>query len=131
MNTRHKFRKSERLTSRKEIQSLFDQGESFYVFPFRVYWKESELPNREYPVQIAFAVPKRIHKNASTRNRIRRKVREAYRTNKQSWFEQLKDKQVSLAVLLIYTAKEETTYSTVQEKIIRIMHRLQTVTRLS
>ena len=76
------FSKSERLCSKIAIEKLVEEGKSFHLSPFKISW----LSNTEesVPVQILISVPKRTFKRAVYRNLLKRRIREAYRKNKQS-----------------------------------------------
>ena len=77
------FSKNERLCSTKVINSLFDRknsaNEGVFAYPIRVVCKPSEETN----TQVLFSVPKRQFKHAVDRNLIRRRMKEAYRLNKE------------------------------------------------
>lgn len=77
------FKKSERLCSIKVIDSLFDRknsaNEGVFAYPIRVVCKPAE----EALTQVLFSVPKRQFKHAVDRNQIRRRMKEAYRLNKE------------------------------------------------
>ncbi|HEY1053524.1 ribonuclease P protein component [Emticicia fontis] len=77
------FKKNERLCSLKIIGSLFDRknsaNEGVFAYPIRVVCKPSE----EALTQVLFSVPKRQFKHAVDRNLIRRRMKEAYRLNKE------------------------------------------------
>ncbi|MGY4384468.1 ribonuclease P protein component [Pedobacter sp. UYP24] len=79
MNT---FTKEERLCSKKLLDLLFKNGSSFLLYPFRI----SYLPIRathQYPVQVVINVSKKRYKRAVDRNLIKRRIREAYRLQKE------------------------------------------------
>lgn len=99
------FCKNERLSSRKEIARLFEEGKSFYSYPYNVIWSESNLP-MQYPVRLAVSVTKRGFKRAVDRNRIKRMTREAWRKNKQLLYGPLLKHNIAIVVMLIYTGKE-------------------------
>src|SRR5687767_2812315 len=96
------FRKQERLSGKKKIEELMEKGNSFSKFPFRVVWKEAD--NGVSPrAQIAISVSKRNFKKAVDRNRIKRQIREAYRTGKQPLYEHLEAKNKKIIFMVIYT----------------------------
>ena len=104
------FKKEERLTSKKVIDKLFSEGESFLSFPLKIIFSETSL-NSKYPAQAAFSVGKRNFKLAVHRNSIKRKMRETYRLNKSQLYDILIDKQV--AVFFIFIGKEIPKYEQV------------------
>jgi ribonuclease P protein component len=118
MNT---FKKSDRLCSKKLIEKLFTQGKTFLVFPLRIVW----LPvQHESSLQVVISVPKHNFHKAVQRNLIRRRIREAYRKNKQGVTEELEKKNQAMAFIIIYTGKEIATYAEIESKIILILQRL-------
>jgi len=119
-DTRNRLRKSERLSSKKQIQALFTDGKSFSVRPFAIRYKkiaEQGLANH----QILASVPKRNFKRAVDRNRIKRQIREAYRLNKHL----LKDIEDKYAIAYIYTFKKMVPYKDLENKLIECLSRLQ------
>lgn len=101
--TKFTFKKEERLNSKKVIDKLFSEGDSFLSFPLKIVYCKTELPTK-YPVQAAFSVGKRNFKLAVHRNLIKRKIRETYRIKKHELYTVLADKQ--LAVFFIFIGKE-------------------------
>jgi ribonuclease P protein component len=94
------FRKEERLSKEKQIQELFDKGSSFYLFPFKVLFLPQADPAS--PVhQVLISVSKRNFKRAVDRNLIKRRMREAYRLQRQ-----LLPAAPRLSVAFIYTHKQ-------------------------
>ena len=76
---RFTFRSSERLRSRKDIQQLFTKGnKSLLAYPLRAVI----APSGKDGVSILISVSKRHFKRAVKRNRVKRQIREAYRTSK-------------------------------------------------
>jgi len=102
------FRKEERLKSRKIIGKLFTEGHSFISYPIRFVWVKMETPLSDAPLQMSLTVPKRAFSKAVDRNRLRRRIREAYRLNKHSLYETLEKElpQEQRGLMLIYVAKE-------------------------
>ncbi|MEM9023097.1 MAG: ribonuclease P protein component [Bacteroidota bacterium] len=117
------FDKSERLCSRKVIDSLFSEGSSFLAPPFRVVWRLATLPT-DQPAQVAISVPRKRIKKAVTRNRVRRMVREAYRQHKSIHYVPLQTAGDQLAIMLIYLPGKPLPYAELQHKIILTLQRL-------
>ena len=107
--TKFRFRRGERLKSRKMIEQLFAGANSASRFPLLLLWKEME-PEAEntqaYPVQFTASVSKRKFKKAVDRNFIKRRVREAYRLNKHLLYENLPEQAGQLAFMIIFTGKK-------------------------
>lgn len=76
------FRKEERLCSRKHLDLLFKNGSSFLLYPFRISYLFIDAPS-DVQAQVVINVPKRRYKRAVDRNLLKRRIREAYRLNKQ------------------------------------------------
>lgn len=108
------FKKAERLNSKKIIDKLFADGQSFLAYPLKVVFLPTQLPVK-CPVQAGFTVSKKNFKRAVKRNRIKRLIREAYRLNKNELYTTLDDRQ--LAVFFIYIGKELPEYPAVEKAI--------------
>jgi len=116
------FKQGERLKSRKLIGRLFGEGHSFGAYPLRLVWLELDNAYSDFPVQFTVSVPKRRYKLAVTRNRLKRRVREAWRLRKTELYPQLPPEKAQLAFMVIYTGKEEFTYQEIDramQKMIR------------
>ena len=74
--------RTERLRSLGAVRRMFESGESGFIFPFRYVWfaEADEIPS----VEVLFSVPKKFHKRANKRNLLRRRIKEAYRLQKQT-----------------------------------------------
>ncbi|MTI20765.1 ribonuclease P protein component [Fulvivirga sp. RKSG066] len=112
------FKKAEKLSSKKLIQELFSKGSSFYLYPFKVLVLPQSDKNQS-PHQLLITVPKRNHKTAVARNRIKRQIREAYRLNKQ-----LLDVDKTLLIAYIYTAKEVSDYHKLEKALISLLSKI-------
>ncbi|QIA09851.1 ribonuclease P protein component [Draconibacterium halophilum] len=117
----YSFKKEERLCSKKVIDKLFTEGESFLSFPLKVVYKVSELP-KPVPTQAGFSVSKKIFKRAVKRNRIKRLMREAYRLNKQMLPTLAENQQ--MAVFFIFIGKELPTFVQVEKAMKKALYRL-------
>ena len=118
------FKKEERLCSKKLLDKLFHNGSSFLVYPFRVV-SLSETLEVNSPAQIVIAVSKRKFKHAVDRNLIKRKVREAYRLNKETLlYSFLRERRLNLLIGIHYIGKEIPEYQFVEKKLKLVLARL-------
>ena len=109
--------KAERLRSLGAVRRLFDEGTAGFVYPFRymVITEQSTQPS----VEVLFSVPKRNHKRANKRNLLRRRMKEAYRLNKNLLAAE--DRGVVIDLALIYSSKELLPYKSINNAISRIL----------
>lgn len=117
------FKKEERLKSRKVIKALFAAGQSFSAYPLRLVWMPTEEEAGKYPVRFALTVAKKKFPRAAHRNRIRRQIREAWRLNKHSLYEQLPKQENKLAFMVIYSAQEELPHRQIQKGMRKLIRR--------
>ena len=114
------FKKDERLCSVKVIDGLFDRKNSanggVFAYPLRVVFQpcleteSSETLSINLPksTQVLFSVPKRQFKHAVDRNLIRRRMKEAYRLNKQLL-------TGNFSIAFIYIGKEIEKYDVIEK----------------
>lgn len=119
---RNTFRKSERLTSKKAFEQLFAKGKSLVNSPFRLVWQKTASGTS--PFKLGISVPKRSFAKAVERNKLKRRIREAFRKNKHELYEVLKKKDLTLEAMIIYTSKEELPYSEIEKKMIVSLQKL-------
>ena len=113
------FKKEERLTNKKVFDRLFNSGQSISVPPFRLLWAEN--PNL---TQLGIAVPKKSFAKAVQRNKLKRRIREAYRKNKHLLYAFLKKKNLHIALMVIYTDKQELSYKEIEQKMVLSLQKL-------
>ncbi len=110
------FHKSERLKSRKTISLLFQKGRTIRKHPLRIRWVCIDHDG-EYPVQATFSIPKRLVPKAVNRNKIKRKIKEAYRLNKHLLYNALDGNENKFAIIFIYQEKTIPDYHDIEELI--------------
>lgn len=108
----HSFKKSERLCSKKVIDKLFTEGESFLVFPLKFVFLKAKITS-DLPVQAGFSVGKKVFKKVVQRNLIKRRMREAYRLNKHNLYTSIENEQV--AVFIIFIGKTVLEYKPIED----------------
>ena len=115
-----KLPKTEKLHSFGAIRRLFTEGKGGFVYPLRyvVYAESAEVASAE----ILFSTPKKFLKRANRRNKVRRRMREAYRLNKQLLLAGGEPRQMQVA--LIYSSKEIVDYKTIENATKRILENL-------
>ncbi|MFO7869763.1 MAG: ribonuclease P protein component [Bacteroidales bacterium] len=110
------FPKAYKLCSKKEFSLVLSKGKATPAFPFKFIWLIDNTPSTT-PVKIAISVPKRIHKHAVDRNKIRRKIRESVRHNIHQYTKNLQQHSKTLYCLIIYTHKKNIPSTEITEKI--------------
>ena len=111
--------KSERLSSKIKINELFNESaQSFVVDGIKVYWMSY---NSVYDkTQILISVSKKLFSKSVNRNKIKRYLREAYRSNKSIL--NLNDKIITIG--FVYLSSEILDFKSIERKIKLILHRL-------
>ena len=108
--------KYERICKENDIQALFDKGEGFSVYPFRVVFLFRHDESRPVTVRLLVSVSKKRFHHAFKRNRVKRLMRESWRRNKAPLYEICEKDNISLDVALVYTATVIHSYEEVLEK---------------
>ncbi|RKE98780.1 ribonuclease P protein component [Ichthyenterobacterium magnum] len=106
------YSKKEKLKSQKLIEQLFSEGKSVSAYPLRMVYLKTTF-NDNTKLKTGVSVSKRNFKKAVDRNRIKRLLREAYRLNKASYFNNI---TTSYALMILYIGKDGTDFETVDKK---------------
>ena len=113
--------RQERLKHRKVIQQLFKEGTNKKFFPLALYFQNYQT--EEFPFhKILVSVPKKHFKQSVVRNKIKRRIREAYRQHKHLLY----NKHVDLPFLLgyVYISKNVQSYKSIEEQVINSINYL-------
>jgi len=117
--------KSQRIYKKKAVQSLFEEGKGFSLYPFRVVVHLYDAENQEDAVpRILVSVSKKRFHHAAKRNKLRRLVREGWRKNKAVLLTSCKKANKTLDVAFIYTATVILKYNEMEDKIKKVTKRL-------
>ena len=118
--------KEEILRTLGAIDALFAGGRRTTSMPIRCVWRTlgpDEFPS-DAKVEVLFSVPKKFFKRANKRNLLRRRMKESYRLSKHALVEQVAAKQIRLHIALIYSTKELSDYTTINDAINKILEQI-------
>ena len=118
----HKLPKNEKLCSRTAIDRLFAEGSSFIVYPIRVVYRIDD--SESAPPRFFINIPKRNFKRAVKRVYLRRRIREAYRLNKQILTEPLSRQSRTAHLAFLYLDKNLNDFHFIEKKVVEILERL-------
>ncbi|MGM0531653.1 MAG: ribonuclease P protein component [Bacteroidota bacterium] len=119
-------RKNERLSSQKEITFLVKEGNTLFCYPFRILWSASQnAQGAPFHIQAAFSVPKRKFKKAVQRNTIRRRMKEAFRLNKEPFKKEMEQYPLTLSLLIIFTPSNELNFAKIEAGMKKAFHILK------
>ena len=146
MNKINSYSGKEKLKSRKALETLFASGKSFSSFPIKVFYTAqasgaeplaqpfiASLPAEAhesvrpagFSVNAGVGVSSRNFKKAVHRNRIKRLLREVYRTQKQPLHETILQKQLVVSVFFLYIGKEMPEHLQLQEAMGKVLEKFR------
>lgn len=102
---------------------LFDNGNIFYSPMFKIVWIKNTV-RTSFPAQVAFSVSKKGFRKAVDRNMIKRRIREAYRLNKQKLYDSLNSINVQIAFIIIFRENNIPDYQRVERSISELLDKL-------
>lgn len=95
------FSKQERLCGNKQVDRLFARGNrQVAAFPVRLVWHEVDEP---HGIRLLISAPKRNFHHAVDRNRIKRQIREFYRTSSAQLKETVNGRNKGLDLAILFT----------------------------
>ncbi|TXE12945.1 ribonuclease P protein component [Seonamhaeicola algicola] len=106
------YPKKEKLKSKTLINQLFSEGQSVSVYPLRLVYLKTTFPEN-IVAKTGVSVGKRYFKKAVDRNLIKRLLRESYRLNKPSYFNNI---TAQYAFMILYIGKEKSSFAKIQSK---------------
>jgi ribonuclease P protein component len=110
-------RKNNRLYIEKEIEILFKEGASHFIYPIKILYLTYPLKDDEYKVLIS--VSKRNFKRAVDRNLIKRIIKEAFRKNSFHISKSLEGKNLGVYIAFIYVSKVIIDYKEIENLVIK------------
>lgn len=123
MNSLRKLEKKELLSSKKSIQSIFDNGLTIKAYPLFISFEVVDSKHSE--IKVLFSVSKKRQRLAVRRNGIKRKLKESYRLNKLPLREFILKEGLSLNLMIIQVTGDKVPYSTIEKKMIKGLSKLK------
>ncbi len=114
---RHTLRKQDILRGYGDFQKVFKKGEIFAEKYLKIIVLREEQASKQEMLKIGFAVEKRFC-SAVDRNRLKRKMREIVRINKNRLVEQCKEGKITNLILLCRPSRNKKSgqiYPNIQE----------------
>lgn len=121
---KYSFSRNDRLAGKKNIEHLFTSGQRLSIGTLRFLWIANSAGDKA-GVKIAISVSKKLHKKAVDRNKIRRRIREAYRIRKKEILEAAIAMHSEIHIMIIYYSTEIMSYDVIAEWIKTAMQRIQ------
>ena len=113
------YSKIEKLKSKILIEKLFSEGKSISSFPLRIVFLETEF-DESVIAKCGVSVGKRNFKNAVDRNRVKRIIREAYRLNKNIYFNNI---TTQYALMILYIGNEKPAFEQVDKAMKKLLEK--------
>ena len=98
----NRFPLKEHLKSKSIIDKLYAEGASVTAYPLRAVFIEVPADSQEPAATILISVAKRRFRHAVDRNLVKRRIREAYRMNKNPFIDSLNTQGKKMAVAILY-----------------------------
>lgn len=121
MEKKYGFPKAEHLTSKTLIDKLYKEGVSVVSFPLRAVYMTLEPEDTQPTAAILINVAKKRFRHAVDRNLLKRRIREAYRTNKPLFIEELRAMNKSVAVAILYIDNKHSSTEYLKRKMIKLL----------
>lgn len=118
--------RSERLSWKRHIDTLFANGSSFVAYPLRVIYLPMKKDNPETMASVLINVSKRKLKRAVDRNFVKRRIRESYRLHKDILTGTLADGEWSLLTAFLYIDNKKTPFATIDKAMTKALQTLCT-----
>jgi ribonuclease P protein component len=111
------YPKIERLRSKILIDKVFENGRKQYNSNLKIIWLAHILPE-QVPVQSLVSVSKRRFKRANKRNLLKRRLREAFRKNKNDFYKSIENAGIQIALVIIYNSDSLSDFKSIEENLL-------------
>ena len=116
------YNKKEKLKSRKQLEQLFSAGKTFTVFPLKIFYELNDA--QDNILKTGVGVSKKYFRKAVERNRIKRLLREAYRTEKTELLNYIQQNKKQIALFFLYIDKSLPDYNLLKQKMQQAIEKL-------
>lgn len=104
--------KHERLCGEIVVKQHFNQSKRFTAYPLRVHY--ALRPGNAH-ARLLVSIPKKLFKHAVDRNLLKRRIREAYRTNKPT---------LTIDIAFVYMDKEIRSTEIIEKAVKKAIHHI-------
>ena len=123
--TGKRFPKSEKLKSRKAIEHLIGSGRREQTKGLVLLWSTGEHEDPKVLVRAAFSVPKKRIPKAVDRNLLKRRLREAFRLNRDELMKSLSSDNIHLDLMFIYQENSVIPFREAEVKLVLLLNELR------
>lgn len=120
----HTLPKEERLRKKSDFDLLFSKAQSIKAAGIKLQYTIGPLPKGEAAVQVAFAVPKKVFRLATKRNRVKRLLRDCYRLQKADLNAHANLHQLQIKVLFIFRHSQVPLHAELAQKMQSLLGKL-------
>jgi len=103
------------------MELLFAKGKPLFAAPLKLIFLSEDIA----ATQAMFVVPKRLFKKAHDRNKLRRRMKEAYRLQKNEVCESFRQNGKTFLLAFLYTDKKPHPYRTLFESVGKLLAQLE------
>lgn len=119
------FSKDERLCSIIAINQLYELGSSVMSFPLRATMLVTDSYIDDVPpAKVVISVSKKRFKRANKRNLLKRRIREAYRHNKNVLYNELISKGLNLNLSINYITNDLLEYEQINKAMEKLIQKI-------
>ncbi len=116
------LKKGEIIKNELVIKRLLSNNNKLFVYPLLVKWEIEFSQSSHTHIQSAFIVSKKRFSKATTRNLIKRRLKESYRKNKNIF--QNVNFDLHLKILFIYVSNNVENFQTIDQAVQQLMQKI-------